>query len=97
MPTSFIPLPLPRLRTGANGVDPEERRRSVRPRLLRHIVLEALLSRHPEVSDRQKVPGIGFVKEGNEYFAILYNMTVRKNSTFNESENSLNCNTTEHK
>lgn len=46
-----VPALLSRLRTGADGVDTQERRRPVRPRLLRHIIFETVFPGYPEVNN----------------------------------------------
>lgn len=50
VPARVVPLPLRRLREGADGVDPQERRRPVRPRLLCHIISETVFPGYPEVN-----------------------------------------------
>lgn len=50
VPARVAPVPLRRLREGADGVDPPERRRPVRPRLLCHIISETVFPGYPEVS-----------------------------------------------
>jgi len=49
VPARLVPLLPFRLRTGADGVDTQERRRPVRAWLLRHIIFETVFSGYPEV------------------------------------------------
>lgn len=67
VPARPVPVLLSRLRTGADGVDTQERGRPVRPRLLRHIVLETVFPGHPEVNLRARVAAKRFLPRGGSF------------------------------